>query len=685
MSRTDPVLATYNDIRQQIQLRACVSDDGTLREEVFTRWAIDLLEEKGEVGGGECCAYSAPRVGKVSGYWMDPDMGRLFVFVSRFSGLIAPPRMTATEVSALVSGVLRFIAKCRMGWHRGLEDSSEGFEFGEMVASLNFARLSTRVVVLTDHLCPKLPDVQPRIDGEDVALSVWDVQRFHRLLTSGVEREQITIDFSKLGGCEDTIPFMKMPFGNEVYDTYLAMIPGDLLARIYRDHGARLLEKNVRTFLQARGKINKGIRETILKKPEMFLAYNNGLCATAASVTISEIAGPLAMISSITDFQIVNGGQTTASLTSALQKDRADLSQVLVQLKLSVIKDPEIVGTIVGNISRFANSQNKVSEADLLANDAMHIKVEHLSRTVWAPSKLGANRETKWFYERARGQYTDEKARRRTHAQLRMFEAEYPSVQWFTKTDLAKYENTWEELPHVVSKGAQKNFAEFTLRLNNRKGFVPDILYFQQLVAKAIVFKAVDRIVSGLKFGGYKANIVTYATAWLAHRLKNGIDLQKVWADQGIDEQLSALITAICPGIYDLIIASEGRNVGEWCKSESCWSRIRSNDLGLSSHWKNAIKQRLESEAETSVTLQPVDGSRAIERVTLLGGETWTALARWARETNNLEEKQRTLAMSIGRTIGGGKGITAKRAVEAEKMLEEAIRKGFRCRTLVVA
>ena len=684
MSKIDPVVATYNDIRQQIQLRADISDDGTLREEVFTRWAIDLLEENGEVGGGECAAYSAPRIGKVSGYWVDPDMGRLFVFVSRYSGLASPPRMTATEITALVTGAIRFIAKCRMGWHRGLEESSEGFEFGEMVTGLDFSRLSTRVIVLTDHLCPKIPESQPRIDGEDVAVAVWDLQRFHRLRTSGVEREQITIDFSKLGGCDDAIPFMKMPFGNEIYDTYLAMIPGDLLARIYRDHGARLLEKNVRTFLQARGKINKGIRETILKKPEMFLAYNNGLCATAASVAISELKGPLAMISSITDFQIVNGGQTTASLTSALQKDRADLSQVLVQLKLSVIKDPESVGSIVGNISRFANSQNKVSEADLLANDAMHIKVEQLSRTLWAPSRPGANRETKWFYERARGQYTDEKGRRRTPAQLRMFEAEYPSLQWFTKTDLAKYENTWDELPHLVSKGAQKNFAEFTLRLNGRKGFVPDIPYFQQLVAKAILFKAVDRIVNGLKLGGWKANIVTYATAWLAHRVKGSIDLQRIWADQGIDEQLSGLIIALCPGVNQLILASEGKNVGEWCKSEACWSRIRSSDLGLSQHWKNAIRTRVEKAAEGPAGSIVPESGHVIEKVTLLGSETWTALAQWARETSNLDEKQRTLAMSIGRTLAANKGITAKRAIEADKTLAEAIRKGFKSRVLGV-
>ena len=195
----------------------------------------------------------------------------------------------------------------------------------------------------------------------------------------------------------------------------------------------------------------------------------------------------------------------------------------------------------------------------------------------------------------------------------------------------------------------------------------------------------VQRIVNGLKFGGHKANIVTYAMAWIAHRLKAGVDLQRIWDYQGIDEQLSEIITAICPGVYKLIIDSDGRNVGEWCKSELCWSRIRISDLKLPTHWMRVIEGRLDEAAAIRDRPAPVEGGHVIERVTLLGGDTWTALAQWARETGDLDEGQRALAMSIGRAIGSGKGVSVKRAVDAERMLEEAIRKGFRYRTLVVA
>lgn len=673
MSDIDPVLTTYNDVRQQVQIRASVSEEGVLREEIFTRWAIDLLEEKGDIAGGEPCACTAARVGKVSGYWLDRDMGRLTVFVSRYAGLTDPSRMPAADAASLITGAVRFVSKCRMNWHRSLEESSEGFAFGELVTGIDFKSTAVTVIVLTDHRCPKPPDIDPQIDGKDVAWAVWDLDRFHRLLTSGREREEITIDFGVVG--DGAVPFMKMPIPNPVYDTYLTMIPGDLLARIYREHGARLLEQNVRTYLQARGKVNRGIRDTILHQPEMFLAYNNGLCATAAKIETEGDKGPVARICRITDFQIVNGGQTTASLTSAMLKDDADLSGVLVQLKLSVIKDRQKVSTIVSNISRYANSQNKVNEADLLANDAFHVKVEHLSRTVWAPARAGATRETKWFYERARGQYSDEKGRRRdSAAKLKAFEAEYPSNQWFTKTDLAKFCNTWDGQPHMVSRGAQKNFAEFTLRID--KGFTPDIAYFQDVVAKAILFRGTERLVSAQDFGGYRANIVTYTLAWLAHHSGGGIDLASIWSRQGIDEPLAELITAACPAVHKLIVNSGGANVTEWCKSEACWTRIKTSDLSLADKWKRLLQKWRESAEESD------EHEELIERVVAVGADVWLALSRWIKDTRHLEDSQRTVASGLARTINSARRPSERQAAEGEKALAAARKKGFKPPTL---
>ncbi len=280
-------------------------------------------------------------------------------------------------------------------------------------------------------------------------------------------------------------------------------------------------------------------------------------------------------IAGIRDFQIVNGGQTTASLYQSVRKDKADLSGIYVQTKLTVV-DRDRMDEIVPLISRYANNQNKVSEADFSANDPFHIRIEELSRTIWAPAVDGTQRQTRWFYERARGQYADAKNRELTAAKQKAFTSTHPNSQKFTKTDLAKFEQTWDQLPHVVSLGAQKNFARFTLRLAEHGKFEVDDTYFIHLVAKAILFKGTEKIVDNEKFGGYRANIVTYTLAYLSYKTEKRTDLNWIWKHQNIPPDLQQTITLISRKVYQVITnPPDGRNVTEWCKKEACWQAIQ--------------------------------------------------------------------------------------------------------------
>ena len=265
-----------------------------------------------------------------------------------------------------------------------------------------------------------------------------------------------------------------------------------MLAAIYDRWGTRLLEQNVRVFLQHRGKVNKGIRATIENEPNMFFAYNNGITATAEEVAIDDDGGRL-LLRRLKNFQIVNGGQTTASIHSA-QRGKVDVSQTFVQMKLSVV-DPERANRLVPKISEFANSQNRVSAADFFANHPFHVRMEGFSRRIHAPSPDGTFRQSKWFYERARGQYADARGGL-TSAQRKKFDLENPRRQLFTKTDLAKFVNVWKERPHEVSLGAQKNFAAFAQRIGQQWETAPDDFneaWYREAVAKAIVFKATER------------------------------------------------------------------------------------------------------------------------------------------------------------------------------------------------
>jgi hypothetical protein len=458
-----------------------------------------------------------------------------------------------------------------------------------------------------------------------------------------------------------------------------------LLAALYREYGPRLLEKNVRSFLQAKGKINKSIRQTILNEPQRFLAYNNGISATAETVDLERMTNGLCFLRGARDLQIVNGGQTTASIYHAVKRDNVTLEHLTVQVKLTVLNDHKTAELYVPLISQYANSQNKVNAADFSANHPYHIKLEELSRRLWAPAPSGIERQTHWYYERARGSYLDDKIREGTPARMRAFETLNPLRQKFTKTDLAKYENTWDQYPHLVCLGGEKNFTRFTSSLVERGYPIVDEDYFQRLVAKAILFRTAERLVAAKKFGGFRAQIVAYSLAWLSHSSAQRIDLARIWNEQRLADPLSEAITMVSVEANEHIVnpPPNRRNPGEWCKREECWDAFRTKVIRLPKSFSEELVdtgKRVERRNGSGQTPQADDPASAssIERIVQISASTWFQISHWAKETGNLLPWQRGLSFSLGKLAGQQKPPSAKQAVQAGKILDEAQRKGFR-------
>jgi hypothetical protein len=550
----------------------------SFREDEFTRLMIEYLSEAGELEYGEVC-YHRSRGIKINGYSINQDQDNLNLFVSIHTQQIPPLTVTKQDVETAFRRLINFFKQAIKGYYQFLEEASSAFDMALHIHDLRNKLSQVRLYLFTDGRTTL--EIKKNITIENIICSfhIWDIERTYRCLSSGKQRETIEINFESQYGV--AIPCLPMPRPNSDYMAYLAIIPGDILYQIYADYGSRLLERNVRSFLQARGKVNKGIRQTILHEPHRFLAYNNGISATAEAVELTDLPGGGKAIKYARDLQIVNGGQTTVSIYQAVKKDKADVSDIYVQAKLSVV-DQEGVNEIVPLISRYANNQNKVSEADFSANDPFHIKIEELSRTIWAPAVDGTQRQTRWFYERARGQYLDAKGRESTPAKKKAFATVHPTAQKFTKTDLAKFENTWNQLPHLVSRGAQKNFVEFTVRLSKRGHIEVDEAYFKRLVAKAILFRSAEKIVQAQQFGGYRANIVTYTLAYLSHKTAQCIDLDAIWKQQSISSAIGDAIALVSQQVHQSITnPPEGRNVTEWCKKEDCWKTIQALDIQL--------------------------------------------------------------------------------------------------------
>ena len=433
--------------------------NSTSTHDAFVEQVLSSLETAGHIADWSIGYYRSRGI-EISGYGLNDDLGTLDLFVAQFRQQPLLNKIGAADLTAMVKRAIGFAVKAQEGLAKQIDKATEAHDAAQAMADAINTVAGVRVFVLTNDVSTirTIGSVTGLADLP-IAVEIWDIQRLHRLETSGRLHEPIAVTFA------DPLPCLSTPTTDDNYSVFLTIIRGDVLGQIYNDYGTRLLELNVRSFLQLKGAVNRGIRETLLHMPERFLAYNNGISATASKVEWRDLGGSVSGIRRIHDLQIVNGGQTTASIHSSLIKKEADLTKVFVQMKLTVV-DPEHLQEVVPEISKFSNTQNKVTVVDFSSNDPYHVELEKLTRTLWAPAVAGSGQETKWFYERARGQYSDALNRERTPARRRAFKVQYPLKNKFIKTDVAKWINSWE--PQAMDGVAR--WREELPRLHGRSG-----------------------------------------------------------------------------------------------------------------------------------------------------------------------------------------------------------------------
>jgi hypothetical protein len=437
-----------------------------------------------------------------------------------------------------------------------------------------------RIVVLSDGVLANFSkELDERYDGTRVVAELYGIEQLFRILSKGETRADIAIDIAKLLGAP--LPCLPVGDASSGFDTYLTAIPASLLATTYERFGTRLLELNVRAFLGVSGRksVNAGLRRTLVDEPGNFLAYNNGIVATVDEIEILTADGGGNAIARLTGLQIVNGGQTTASIHRAHRQDSADLSKVLVPAKIIKVGLDKL-GEMVGAISRSANSQNTVQPADFSANDPFHVAIENLANNVWIPGARG-----RWFYERARGSYgAAESKSAHSKVQLKNFRAETPKQRRFSKIDLAKTLNAWAGRPDQVSYGSQKNFQFFMQQLKQDypDGFSPDESWYRAFIAKLLIFRTVQDVVKAAKFPAYQANITAYTTALIASRFDEKLRYDRIWQAQQTSPEFRDLIQAWARGIDEELRQTAGMKMPtEWAKRQECWVRIREISLAL--------------------------------------------------------------------------------------------------------
>jgi hypothetical protein len=662
--------------------------NGEFKEDVFFRQMCDHLVAAGELETHERTTH-ADRGIRIDGHGGNPDEadGNLSLIVLDFHQDDTVESLTGTEMDAIFNRLTNFMKRAREpAFRNALDDSSTALDAAVHINAMWMKARRVKLILISNRRLSARVDGRDAvtIDGKTVTYSVWDLERLWKYVSSGREREDMELDLvDEFGG---PIPALPAHLGTGDYEAFLCVVPGAQIARIYDRWGSRLLEQNVRSFLQLKGNVNKGMARTIRETPEMFFAYNNGITATAEAVTLSDDGTGIARIRNL---QIVNGGQTTASLHLHRAKG-GTLDNVFVQMKLSIVR-PERSEEVVPRISEYANTQNKVNAADFFANHPFHIELEKLSRRILAPPVEGTFTQTRWFYERSRGQYQNAKASTSGAAQKK-FDAEWPKAQLITKTDLAKFLNLWPGEfgmvnPCSVCRGAQKTFSDFAANVSSKWSDTSlagvNDEFFKECVAKAIIFLETEKIVSNRPWyqKGYRAQIVGHALAklaWDIQQRQDSLNFTAVWDRQTLPPVLHEAIIAAVDAVREVVTspAQPGQNITEWAKITACWQRVQALEI----EWPEALPDILQSVADAraamkgaKATKKAYDATQAAIDVINLGASYWQQLVQWPGVRKAITPKE----LSVVALAAQGRSLSDKQGVTAMEARDKAIDAGF--------
>lgn len=571
--------AAILDFLRELQddINSQVSDEMPIEEYVFSDIVMNHLADAGMTYNDPVVCHYKGRAGnailRLSGYSISEDEDQLDLFISLYEGVREIAYISETETKTAVDQCLRFLTLCANGTLAAkLEDSSDERELAVKLQQIYDGLDQIRVFVLTDKVA-KTKSFKPKdVNGKTVRLEVMDTERLFRQISEGKPRDELIVNFAEI--CGSPLPCVFVPGGEgEDYDYALAAIPAIALQTLYAKFDSRLLEANVRSFLSVKGKgVNAGIQNTLRHDPGRFMAYNNGIVVVADQIALTKSGSGSDCISYLQGLQIVNGGQTTASIFFTKRKfPETDLSRVFVPAKIIVMRtqDPAQEETLISDISRYANSQNAVKQSDLSANKPFHIAIEKLSRSVYCPDGV-----SQWFYERAAGSYnTLLSLSGNTPARLKALKESIPPARRITKTDLARYLNAWDVKPDLVSQGTQKNFDKFMAELSATYGQdipEPKVPDFKAMMAKAKIYRDAHKLMRPM-FTAFQVNVATYTVSLLAHKLGDRIDLDRIWNNQALSPEMLGQIATWAREVNDVLRESaHGRMVSEWAKKPEC-------------------------------------------------------------------------------------------------------------------
>lgn len=572
--------------------------------------------------------------------------------------------LTKEEIELEYKKITNFIERILKNNFLEFGEESISFEIAERI-NKEIKNNDIVVNVISNYLIPSeyQKDGVEEIAGQRVSFRTYDLEDLKNKF-SQLNKESVVTDFLEL--FQSSVTALKISTTPD-FDVYMCSLKGEWLARLYKEDSIRLLEANVRSYLKRTAKVNAGILDTVKNSPEEFVSYNNGISAVATDIKVTADTGvhsKIVSICSIDNFQIVNGGQTTATLYECLKDKLIDeLQEIVVPVKLTVVKNISNAESLIRNISVFSNTQTAIKKSDPPSNLPFYVTIKQLSQSIVSTVD---QQNYVCYFERTNGEYDTEY--RRNNGTKR-FTLTNPKDKRFTKIDLAIAINAWEQHPDVVCQGKEKCFTFFNANVKTLLK-MPDELFFKAAYANIILYRKLDKMAKKMGLT-YKSNVIAYTLSLISYVYDKKVDLFAIWELKGIPADVIDVAQELLPKVHS-VIENAPREHAEprmWARKAQCWEEVKK----ITTTKKIVLLETSYEFFTSNEVLTFIEDDNNFFNPVL-----WMKLLLWNSKYKMLNRKQENM-IKFMRTIANSNnsGLTKKQMDYVKDIFFFAVKSGF--------
>lgn len=643
-------------------------DEGDITEEkysflkyIFTKLEstegdfLDICEE--EFADLDC---------NIDGYYYDEDSNVYNLYLTIYDDhLDDHSTLTEDAANSEYRKIINFVKMVCLGKYIDFGENGFTYEIADSIYKSLTNGAEIIINVVTNYLVPSeyKKDSVEEIEKQTVSFRTYDLEDLQNKLDQ-VEKTIDELDLEEKFGAP--ISALRVA-SNQDFDVYCFTMKGSWLATLYKEDSIRLLEPNVRSYLKRTSKVNAGILETVKTAPEEFISFNNGIAAVATGLVIDRANSILSLtkITKILNFQIVNGGQTTATLFECFKDKLFDnLDKVNAIVKLTVVKNISNSESLIRSISTYSNTQTAIKKSDPPSNLPYYIAIKQLSQKCLSEEN---GISYMCYFERTNGEYETDFMRNKG---AKRFTNANPKDKKFTKIQLATAIDCWEQLPYIACKGSEGNFAFFNDVVKNQL-FDPDENYFKNAYATIIIFRKLDKIAKKLKLS-VKSNVVSYTLSLISLLYNKQIVLEQIWDKKDLTPELVQVAYDLLPKVHAVIINTppECPEPRMWARKEKCWSLV----------------QAITTNCYITKSDKKVEFFQKNDALMYIGNDTnfydaslWLKLLFWDNKNKALNKKQVSMVKNVKTKCDfPGKGLTKKQIEYAKDIFLYAVKCGFK-------